>query len=527
MNDFLTSLLRTRKRRTATFATLVVSTLIASMFALTSATTASGQEVTIWGESAPLNVTATASTGAVELGTRFTPTTDGAVTAIRFFKASGTSGAHTGALYSASGERLCAVRFDSETGSGWQVAELPAEVNLYAGDTYVVTYTNEPGMDHAESDDESFISATPALDIATDGASVTRTAKGGFSRARERSTHYWVDVVYRPRYGPHPSWSPSPRPEPSEDLSDTPTSAPTDTPSPTPSATSPTPVPVPSEPATTKPPVTPPAKSNDAAGFPTASTTGVPAGWSPTQTVYGDYTVGDDGAVIEDLRVVGGVLYVRGTDITLRRVELVGARIVNEYAGRCYSGLKIEDSSIVKGDADLGMPAIESGGYTATRVKIDGVSEGFRVGGTDVGCDAVTIQDSWVRVTPPDDCTDNSSWHGDGLQGYLGVALIIRNTAITLVERPDCTGTAAFFYPDQGNTSATIDNVLLAGGGYAFRLGTQGTVNNLKIVADSWDFGPLDVSSCGHVAWGTGNELVRIAGNGSLISAGALACKSG
>jgi hypothetical protein len=230
--------------------------------------------------------------------------------------------------------------------------------------------------------------------------------------------------------------------------------------------------------------------------------------------------------VIQDLRITGGILYIRGHNVTLRHVELVSARIVNEYAGVCYSGLKIEDSTILRGKVDLEMPVVESGGYTATRVKIDGVSEGFRVGGTDVGCGPVTIQDSWVRVVAPEGCTDNSSWHGDGVQGYLGVALTIRHSAITLAERPDCTGTAAFFYPDQGNTRVTIDGMLLSGGGYVFRLGTPGTVKNLKIVDGSWGFAPLDVSSCSQVTWGSGNEVVRVAANGALTSVKSLSCVS-
>lgn len=524
MNNPLEHLLPTRRRQRVAFASLVAVALVASTLALWSANRSAG-DVTIWGESAPPDIAVTASRGSDEIGTRFSPTVDGSVTAIRFFKTRGATGTHKGALYSASGEQLSTVQFSDESATGWQTAELSAAVELVAGESYVVTYTSESGTDLPETREGSFDSVSEALVVVADASSVIRDDDGSFVQPGMRSTQYWVDVVYRLGHRGHPSWSPSPDSPASADPTSTPEG--TTTPTPSPSGTSP----APSESAEpTSPPaptVTPEVPSGDAAGFPTASTTGVPAGWIPTKVVNGDYTLGDDGTVVEDLRVVGGILYVRGNDITLRRVELVGARIVNEYAGTCYSGLRIEDSSIVKGAVDLGMPAIESGGYSATRVKIDGVSEGFRVGGADVGCGPVSIVDSWVRVTPPDDCTDNSSWHGDGLQGYLGVELTIKHSAITLVERPDCTGTSAFFYPDQGNTSAHVDDVLLAGGGYVFRLGTRGSVTNLKIVEDSWDYGPVDVSSCGEVTWGTGNEVVRVGDDGALTSVRALACATG
>jgi hypothetical protein len=135
-------------------------------------------------------------------------------------------------------------------------------------------------------------------------------------------------------------------------------------------------------------------------------------------------------------------------------------------------------------------PAIGAGGYTARNVLIDGLPEGFRVEG--VGdCGPVVIVDSYSRTVAPDICTD---WHGDALQGYTGDRVTIRNTVLELVERPDCGGTAPFFYPDQGNTYADVDGLIVIGGGYSFRLGTAGTVKNLNVVEDKWFYGPIDVN---------------------------------
>ncbi|WP_417374462.1 DUF4082 domain-containing protein [Glutamicibacter protophormiae] len=532
-------------------ALVLASAIVVSTLTVLAINAPSASAVTIWGDESPHDILIESGDSTAEIGTRFSPTVDGSASAIRFYKAKGTTGSHTGTLYTTAGKALATVRFANESPSGWQVASLPKSVALEAGKSYVVSYRAPAGGAYVVTPNYTFISKSAAFSISDNDAGVFRsTTSETFSRRTWQSNQYWVDIVYHPAKKPHwasasepagsasasehaksatptptpsPSLTPGTKPTPSPSL--TPGTKPTPTksakPTPAPTATTRVPTPKPTRPQSTSPSPAPVAKS-----FPTASTTGVPAGWKPKKEVKGDYTIGDDGAVVQDLRITGGILYIRGSNVTLRRIELVSARIVNEYAGVCYNGLQIEDSTILRGPTDLEMPVVESGGYTATRVKIDGVSEGFRVAGTDVGCGPVTIQDSWVRVVAPEGCTDNSSWHGDGIQGYLGVALTLRHTAVTLAERPNCTGTSAFFYPDQGNTRATIDNVLLSGGGYVFRLGTAGSVSNLKIVNNSWDFAPLDISSCSQVTWGPGNEVVDIAANGSLKSVRPLTCMS-
>lgn len=271
-----------------------------------------------------------------------------------------------------------------------------------------------------------------------------------------------------------------------------------------------------------------PTASPDRERFPTGETTGVPAGWTPSVRLTGEHTIWDDGAVVQDLRLTDGVLYIRASNVTLRRVELVGARVVNDYGRDCFNGLRIEDSSFVRGEVDLGLPVIQSGGYTLSRVKIDGHSEGVRAGERELGCEPVVIEDSWMHLDPPDGCSEGGvDWHGDGVQGYLGPEVVIRNTSITLAQTPQCQGTAAFFYPDQGNERVVVDGLLLAGGGFVFRLGTPGSVSGLKVVDGSWEFGPVDVLDCGAVEWGAGNEVVTVDADGGTVPVGPLDCASG
>lgn len=492
---------------------------------------------TVWGNTTPAGVTLVRNSSAMELGTRFTPTVTGSATAIRFYKTAGVKGKHIGTLWNASGKKLARVTFKKETASGWQSATLAKPVKLLAGRTYTVSYHVPKKGKYAVTTNAEATSSTAAIAVSASKAGVSRTtSKLAQPKTSRKANQYWVDVKFRISKAAadrlkHPSPTPTPTPTATATAtsSASPTAKPTTSTKPTAPATSATPT---ASATTTTPGATPTATTSTggsvsaASLFPTKTTTGVPSGWTPKKTVNGDYVISTDGAVVEDLRVNGGVLYIRGSNVTLRRVELVGARIVNNYAGECYNGLRIEDTSILSGDDDEGMPVVSSGGYTALRLKVDGPTEGLRAGEKGYGCGAILIQDSWVQVDPPEGCTTNDYWHGDGFQGYMGPEVTIRNTYIGLGHNGDCVGTSPLFYPDQGNTKITIDRVLLDGGGYSFRIGTKGTVNGLKIVDDSWKWGPMDVDDCSQVTWGTGNETVTLSSNGAVKSVSPLSCEN-
>jgi hypothetical protein len=132
---------------------------------------------------------------------------------------------------------------------------------------------------------------------------------------------------------------------------------------------------------------------------------------------------------------------------------------------------------------------ISTGGYTARGVKIWRRAEGFRVGGAPQ-CGPVRIENSFAKIVIP---SGHCELHSDGIQGYYGNAVAVVNSTIDFAEA-SC-GTAPFFVPkNQGNTSATVDRLLLVGGGNSFRMGVPGTVSGLKIVDKSWGYGPIDVA---------------------------------
>jgi hypothetical protein len=187
--------------------------------------------------------------------------------------------------------------------------------------------------------------------------------------------------------------------------------------------------------------------------------------------------------VVSDLRLVNADLLIRAANVTVRRVEVQGGRIITESCSQ-PPNLLVEDTSVIRAPGQVTRyndgQVIGDGGFTLRRVKVDGVAEGVRLGNK--ACGPALIQDSFIRIQKPDVCGD---WHGDAVQGYQGPAVTVRHSTIVMGSfgAPPCEGTAAFFYPgSQGNTRADIDGMLAVGGKYyAFRLGTVGSVRGLLL----------------------------------------------
>jgi hypothetical protein len=298
--------------------------------------------------------------------------------------------------------------------------------------------------------------------------------------------------------------------------SPTPTVSATQTASPSPSATVP-PSPTVAPTTSTAVPTTPPASptpspstsSSPPAGpvFPTATSVGAPqpgTGWNPT--ARGTWTITAPG-VYSDVRVNGSI-FVRAQGVTLRRVEVIGGIIQNEANSRCYNGLVLEDVTVRNVNNSSG--AVQPGGYTARRVALINVTEGFRVGGLgDAGCGPVLIENSYARAVPPPGCGD---WHGDALQGYDAPPLTIRNSTLIL-DQTGCSGTSAYFYP-LGQSAATVDGLLVSGGGWVFRSDSPVSVRGLRVVDGTWQYGPVDKGvTCPRVTSWVDNAVSDALGN--------------
>ena len=134
--------------------------------------------------------------GPVNLGMRFTPSVNGTVTAIRFYKAPTNTGTHVGSLWSSTGLELANVTFTNETASGWQVATLAAPVNVTAGSTYVVSYLAPVGRYSANT---SFFNQPYTSGPLQGVTGLYRyAASSQFPTASYLASNYWVDVVFNP-----------------------------------------------------------------------------------------------------------------------------------------------------------------------------------------------------------------------------------------------------------------------------------------------------------------------------------------
>ena len=214
-----------------------------------------------------------------------------------------------------------------------------------------------------------------------------------------------------------------------------------------------------------------------AGAWPNRANTGTPAGWTPTTTRSTTLTVTQPGTVVEDIRFTNGAsIDVNAANVTIRRVELQGGSIDTA----CNGNTVIEDTSILpRAGQDYGNDVegvVGYGGYTARRVEIYHRSEGFRAS----GCGPVRVEDTWAQITPPQPCGD---WHGDGLQGYFGGPITIRNVYLEL-DITGCGGTAPFFVPSPARATPRSTSTGCWSRAAAIPSATAfaGTVSKLKVV---------------------------------------------
>ncbi len=139
------------------------------------------------------------SDGSVELGVKFKADVDGFITGVRFYKGSGSTGAHTGTLWSSAGSQLATATF-AETATGWQTVSFASPVAITAGTTYVASYHASNGY---AADSNYFSNAVDNVylhalsDSAAGGNGLYRYgASTIFPNNSFGATNYWVDVVY-------------------------------------------------------------------------------------------------------------------------------------------------------------------------------------------------------------------------------------------------------------------------------------------------------------------------------------------
>lgn len=138
---------------------------------------------------------------AINVGTRFTADRAGYVTGVRFYKGTGNTGTHVGALWSATGQKLAQATFANESATGWQTATFTPAPAVTAGTQYVVSYNAPNG--HYSVDAEYFlyngVDRSPLHAPQTTGGAPNGVYGYGtlaFPADSYRGGNYWVDPVF-------------------------------------------------------------------------------------------------------------------------------------------------------------------------------------------------------------------------------------------------------------------------------------------------------------------------------------------
>ncbi|UVD60626.1 DUF4082 domain-containing protein (plasmid) [Rhizobium sp. Pop5] len=138
---------------------------------------------------------------AMELGMKFAASSSGMITGIRYYKASGDTGPHTGSLWTADGTLVATVSFaDSGLVNGWQTATFANAVHIAAGTTYVASYSTT-GSYVATANYFTSAHTNGSLTALAGSNGVYTVGSSAFPTSSYQSTNYWVDVVYKQSTG--------------------------------------------------------------------------------------------------------------------------------------------------------------------------------------------------------------------------------------------------------------------------------------------------------------------------------------
>ena len=140
-------------------------------------------------------------TAQVNLGVRFTSSSAGTITGIKYYKGANDTGTHTGSLWSSTGTLLATATFTNETASGWQTVTFSNPVAITAGTTYVASYHSNG---HYTYTGNYFTTARvngPLTAPASNNGVYTYGTGNLFPTSTFGATNYWVDVLFSPASG--------------------------------------------------------------------------------------------------------------------------------------------------------------------------------------------------------------------------------------------------------------------------------------------------------------------------------------
>lgn len=458
----------------ATLAALMVLAVVAAISISSTRAQAAPTEYGIWPSATVPKLPDDPDASSVELGVRFSSSTDGWVTGIRYYKSAANTGVHAGTLWSGSGTKLAGTTFTAETTKGWQEARFGAAVRVTKGSTYVASYRAPQGRYAADID--ALSPAKPVTNYALTATQGLYTYGSAMPKNVWKNANYYVDVdftVVNPSAATTVTTTSS-----TSTITHRPTSTPPSTPTTRPTTSRATP-----PPTSTSPP-----GGATSTLFPSAGTTGVPVG--VRLRASGSISINTDGAVIDALDIKGTVT-INASNVTLKR---------SRVAGRGFAVIRVTDraKNVTIQDVEVnGLGKSGEGGSmgiigpaTVLRSNIYGVENGVSPNSGSV------VQDNYIHsLSAPGDP------HIDGIQmdGSLSKITVEHNT----IDMREWTQTAAVMIDNYFGPIDTIkvNNNLLMGGGYTVYSDGRfsgGTIKNVSItnnrfVKGHWGYASIDV----------------------------------
>lgn len=363
----------------------------------------------------PAVVSETSDTVKVELGLKFSPTTDGRIKGIQFYQNAANSGITSVSLWGNGGTRLIKITIPATAPVGWRT--IAVDRALTAGRTYTVSISDTNGR-YAHT--PAFFTSEQVVNGITVGANAGVYQYGATSQWPTQSwngSNYLVDLVYETT-APEPTPEPEPQPEPD---------------------------PIPVTPGS--------AFTYLGRAFPDLASTGVPAGTALTPYT-GPCTIQTAGYVIdskevrcEDLRIFAKGVIIRNSAIYNRVYVDPDARL---------GSFTITDSEVHIGDqAGTG---IGDSDFTATRVEVTG-------GNRSINCyRECTVRDSYVHGQFSD---ESGFYHESGIRVNTNSHLVGNTIRCDAPSFPPDAGCSAAItgYPDFDPVSGNVieGNLILAG----------------------------------------------------------------
>jgi len=157
--------------------------------------------LTIWPSTATPGTSDTNQTNPVELGVKFTSSSSGFITGVRFYKGVNNTGTHVGNLWSSTGTLLASATFTGESASGWQQVNFSPPVAITANTVYVASYFSPTGDFSADRNYFNTAVNNPPLQALQNGASGPNAvynygSSSAFPTTSFSASNYWVDVVF-------------------------------------------------------------------------------------------------------------------------------------------------------------------------------------------------------------------------------------------------------------------------------------------------------------------------------------------